>query len=90
MGTNPNPAFHDIVSEIRRFAETTKDLTSLQPFRLCERAALIPWMPSDMSERSRKSTHLNFLPSFMRSEPWQGPRSPRSFGYKRGRISSRP
>src|ERR1700678_966990 len=28
----PNPAFHDIVSEIRRFAETAKDLTSLQEF----------------------------------------------------------
>jgi L-methionine (R)-S-oxide reductase len=27
-----NPAFHDIVSEIRRFAETAKDLSSLQEF----------------------------------------------------------
>ena len=28
----PNPAFHGIVSEIRRFAETAKDFTSLQQF----------------------------------------------------------
>ena len=28
----PNPAFHDIVSEIRRFAERAKDFTSLQEF----------------------------------------------------------
>jgi GAF domain-containing protein len=27
-----NPLFHDIVSEIRRFAETAKDFTSLQQF----------------------------------------------------------
>jgi L-methionine (R)-S-oxide reductase len=27
-----NPAFHDIVSEIRRFAETAKDFASLQEF----------------------------------------------------------
>ncbi len=35
-------------------------------------------------------SHLNFLPSFTRAEPSQGPRSPRSFGCRRGRISSRP
>src|ERR1700753_1370736 len=28
----PDPAFQDIVSEIRRFAETAKDFTSLQEF----------------------------------------------------------
>jgi L-methionine (R)-S-oxide reductase len=28
----PNPVFRDIVSEIERFAETAKDLTSLQEF----------------------------------------------------------
>ncbi len=28
----PNPAFHDIVSEIRRFTDTAKDLTLLQEF----------------------------------------------------------
>jgi hypothetical protein len=30
----PNPAFHDIVSEIRRFAERAKDFTSLQEFNV--------------------------------------------------------
>src|ERR1700740_1444241 len=34
--------------------------------------------------------HTRTLASFTRAEPSQGPRSPRSSGFRRGRISSRP
>jgi L-methionine (R)-S-oxide reductase len=51
----PNPAFHDIVSEIRRFAETVKDLTSLQEFCVQIMAGWLSydnWVGFDMLDSS--------------------------------------
>jgi hypothetical protein len=58
-----------------------------QPFLVSRlRAVFVFGVPFVSSHSSRPVR----LPSFTRAEPSQGPRSPRSFGYRRGRISSRP
>src|SRR3984957_11208157 len=51
----PNPAFHDIVSEIRRFAETAEDFTSLQEFYvgiIAERLSYYNWVGFYMLDSS--------------------------------------
>jgi L-methionine (R)-S-oxide reductase len=54
-----NPAFHDMVAEIRRFAETAQDFVSLQEFCVAVIAARLPnynWVGFYMLDSSDQNT----------------------------------